>query len=86
MATYWLSFANEDESLGVAIVDGNDGDGIEAMIRKTIALGCNPGRHTPCSVVMEKIPDDLIHERYKNRLLTDSEVIQMRDTPKGRLN
>jgi hypothetical protein len=44
MATYWVSFANEDEFLGVAIVDFDDSEFgpddcqklTEAVIHKTI--------------------------------------------------
>jgi hypothetical protein len=70
--TYWLSFADDDGFLGVAIVDGDDGASIMTMVDKTIELGCNPGRG---SVQMCTIPpSDVIHAHYKNRLLTRDEV------------
>jgi hypothetical protein len=78
MATFWVSFANDDEFLGVAIVDFDDREFdpddrrklVEAVIRKTIEVGANPGDG---GVQAQKIPDEL-PERFKNRLLTKDEV------------
>ena len=74
MATFWVSFANEDECIGVAVVDDDDASDATTIVRKTIELGCNPGPDS--SVQIQKIPDDAvpIPERYKNRLLTKAEV------------
>jgi hypothetical protein len=79
MATFWVSFANEEGGLGVAIVDVDDTNAttieletMEKIVRKTIELGCNPGPDN--SVRIQKIPGDEIPERYKDRLLTKGEV------------
>jgi hypothetical protein len=75
MATFWVSFANDDEFLGVAIVDHDDADSdsatiVQTIVRKTIELGCNPGDG---GVQIQRIPDE-IPERFKNRLLTEDEI------------
>ena len=74
MATFWVSFATDEEFLGVAIVDvdvetasGNT----EEIVRETIRLGCNPGHG---SVQIQKIPDSEIPSSFKNRLLDKDEA------------
>ena len=71
MTTYWVSFATDNEFLGVAIID-MDAEKPSAIdiVEKTIDLGCNPGDG---SVQAQRIPDE-IPERFKNRLLTKDEV------------
>lgn len=82
MATFWVSFSTEEKFLGVAIVDFDDStydrdnlgdrrDLAEAVIRKTIELGCNPGDG---SVQTQRIPGDKIPDSFKNRLLAQDEV------------
>jgi hypothetical protein len=82
MATYWVSFSTEEKFLGVAIIDFDDNtydrsdpgdrqDLAEAVIRKTIELGCNPGDG---SVQAQRISGDKIPVRFKNRLLTQDDV------------
>jgi hypothetical protein len=77
MATFWVSFATEEEFLGVAIIDMDDDEGAtdreraERVIRRTIELGCNPGDG---SVQAQRIPDDKIPDSFKNRLLGQDEV------------
>lgn len=68
MSTYWISFATE---FGVAIVDDDDASDAVTIVRRTIELGCNPGSG---SVQIQKLLNDEIPERYKNRLLTKDEV------------
>jgi hypothetical protein len=80
MATFWVSFANEEDCLGVVIVDADDSNAttieletMKTIVQRTIELGCNPG--PDCSVQFRKIPCDYeIPARYKNRLLTKGEV------------
>jgi hypothetical protein len=74
MATYWVSFADDVECVGVAIVDDDDASDAMTIVQKTIELGCNPGPDS--EVQIQKIPNDAvpIPERYKNRLLTKGEV------------
>lgn len=50
---------------------GDRQDLAQAVIRKTIELGCNPGDG---SVQAQKIPGDKIPDSFKNRLLTQAEV------------
>ena len=71
MATYWVSFADEDACLGVVIVDETDDSDAESIVRKTIELNANPGGG---DVQIQKIPGHDIPQRFKNRLLTKAEV------------
>ena len=71
MATYWVSFATDDEFLGVTIIDMDDEEPTAMnVVKKTIELGCNPGDG---GIQVQRIPDE-IPERFKNRLLTQDEV------------
>jgi hypothetical protein len=71
MATFWVSFADEDEFLGAAIVDADcDTYDVETIIREIIDLGCNPPGE--CRAQIQRIPG--FPERFKNRLLTKDDI------------
>jgi hypothetical protein len=83
MTTFWLSFANKNEFKGVIVIDIADdeiGDDtpFEAAITKTIRLGINPGPGT--SVQGQSLPPSEIPDRFKNRLLDQSEVAHLNAT------
>lgn len=69
---WWLSFATDTEFLGVAIVEADAENIIDAAIQ-AIKLGCVPGKNA--EVAGTPANDGvLIPDEYKNRLLTYDEL------------
>jgi hypothetical protein len=72
--THWMSFADAKGFYGVACVDGDNEICVVNMLREVAKLGCivPPLHHS--EVLMQRLPPDLIPERYKNRLLNRDET------------
>jgi hypothetical protein len=71
MAWWWLSFAGEDGSRGVAVVQGRD---MATATQAAWDLGCNPGGE----VLGLELSDDLFPtEDNRNRLLPPAEAREL---------
>ena len=78
MTTFWLSFNDPDAPsterfVGVVILDMDESEGRVSnitIIRRTWALGINPGGMVSIQEVEASIP-----EQYKNRLITDDALL-----------
>lgn len=70
MALFWLSFADDDGLLGVALVEGTSE--LEA-VRAAHTRGCNPGGE----VMMVEFPVELatrVPDDWRDRLLSKADV------------
>lgn len=72
MAWWWLSFADGEQFLGVAVIRAGS---FPEAIRVAHILGCNPGGE----VHGEVLERDTIPSGYAERLLTRAEVEAMTD-------
>jgi len=74
MATFWLTFADEDSKLlGVAILDMPEDASNSEIIKRSWSLGINPGG----AVGIFEIPatDARIKDEHKNRLIRDEDLL-----------
>jgi hypothetical protein len=75
ISTLWLSFADENEFKGVAIVDVVEGeDAAEMAVIKSIRLSINPGPDTSV-LILNMTNNPLIKPEHKNRLILDEELL-----------
>jgi hypothetical protein len=73
MATYFLSFADDERLLGCAIFDMKAKRApMRALVRRAWRLGINPGG----SAYGGRLADDAIPEAYKNQLITDQVILK----------
>ena len=73
---WWLSFADDDGFLGVAVVTGF---GLADAVSTAHRLGINPGGSVQ---IIELAPEYVPPESYRNRLLTKEEATS--DAAQGR--
>jgi hypothetical protein len=76
MTTFWMSFcdpdATGDKFRGVVILDMDDEQSsVGDAASRAWELGINPGGE----IAAYEVPADIVEERYKNKLITDTQLL-----------